>query len=38
MSMLQTKFMDNCIDYDPHAGVFMSALLLPLTCGFSDTS
>ena len=36
--MLQTKFMDDYIDYDSDAGVFMSALLFPLTCGYSDIS
>ena len=38
MTMLQTKFMDAYIDYGSDAGVFMSTLLFPLTCGFSDTS
>ena len=37
MTMLQTKFMDAYIDYGSDAGVFMSTLLFPLTCGFSDT-
>ena len=34
MTMVQTKFMDNYIDYD--SGIFMIALLFPLTGGFSD--
>ena len=38
MTMLQTKFMDNYIDQDSNAGVFMSALLFQLIFGFSDTS
>ena len=38
MTMLQTKFMEDYIDYDSDAGVFMSALLFPLTCAFSNTS
>ena len=38
MAMFQTKLMHNYIDYDFDTNVFMSALLFPLTCGFSDTS
>ena len=38
MTMLQIKFMDDYIDHDSDAGVFMSAFLFPLTCAFSDTS
>ena len=38
MTMLQTKFMDYYLYSDSDAGVFMSTLLFPLTCGFSDTS
>ena len=36
--MLQTKFMDDYIVYGPNIDVFMSALLLALTCGFNYTS
>ena len=38
MTTLKTKFMDDYIDYDSDAGVFMSALLFPLTCAFRNTS
>ena len=38
MTMLQTKFMDNFLNYNADTDVFMCALLFPLTCGFSDTS
>ena len=38
VTMLQTKFMDDYIDYDSYAGVYMSDLLFPLTCVFSDDS
>ena len=38
LTMLYTKFIDDYIGYDSDAGVFMSVLLFPLTCGFSDTS
>ena len=37
MTMLQTKFIEYYIDSDSDVGVFMSTLLFPLTCGFSDT-
>ena len=38
MTMFQTLFMHDYIDYDSYVGVFMSVLLFPLTCAFSDTS
>ena len=38
MTMIQTKFMDDYIDYDFLAGIFMSAFLFTLTCGLSNTS
>ena len=36
MTMLQTKFMGNYIDYGSDVGVFMIAFLLALTCAFSN--
>ena len=36
--MLQTKFMDDYIDYNSDVGAFMSTLLFPLTFAFCDTS
>ena len=36
--MLQTKFMDDYIDYDSNAGIFMSALFFLLIRDFSNTS
>ena len=35
-TMLQTKFMDDCIGHDSDVDVFMSALRFPLTCSFSN--
>ena len=36
MTMLQTKFKDNYINNESDASVFMSILLFPLTCAFSN--
>ena len=36
--MLQTKLLDKYIEYDSDVDIFMSSLLFPLACGFSDTS
>ena len=36
MNMLRTKFMDDYMDNDSNAGVFMSTLFFPLTCTFRD--
>ena len=38
MTTLHIKFIDKYIDYDSDASVFMCALLLALTCVFSDTA
>ena len=36
MIMLQSKFMNKYIDYESDVSVYISALLFPLTGGFSD--
>ena len=38
MTMLQTKFVDNYLAYGSNVSVFMSALLLPMTRGYSNIS
>ena len=35
MTMRQTKFTNDYLEYDSDAGLFMIALLFPLTCRFS---
>ena len=38
VTMLQTEFMNDYVDCDSDACIFMSALLFQLTCGFCNTS
>ena len=38
ITTLQSEIVDDYIDYESDAGVFMSTHLFPLTCAFSDTS
>ena len=36
MTTLQSKYMDDYMYHDSDAGVFMSTLLFPLNCAFSN--
>ena len=38
MTLLETKFMDDYLAYNSNANIFMSYLLLALTCAFSNIS